>query len=236
MPFVEFMREYIDPEMLRITIPSKTQSRRQEEENKDQKEEKDRGRQRDPITADSSTADDTITYTIDVHCPATISQEDFEACFKLIEITSSADYRNSSIGWSPRKKKDEMRLPPMRYLLLRPPHQEKRDGMPIAGFLSFMVTYEDNRQVLYCYEIHLLPTHQGRGLGQKLMAIFEEIGCRIGLEKGMLTVFRSNQPAIRFYSRLGFGVDEYSPTPRVMRNGTIKEPDYLILSKDFLTR
>lgn len=233
MPFAEFVHDYIHPEMLRITVPSTKQLRQREEEEKGQEQPRE-----DPTTADSSTADDTITYTIDVHCPATISQEDFEACFALIEETSAADYRSSSIGWSPRKKKEEMRLPPMWYLLLRPPRQDNKETKSgaIAGFLSFMVTYEDNRQVLYCYEIHLLPALQGRGLGRKLMAIFEEIGRRIGLEKGMLTVFRSNQSAIRFYTRLGFGVDEYSPEPKVMRNGKVKEPDYLILSKDFPNR
>jgi len=30
---------------------------------------------------------------------------------------------------------------------------------------------------------------------------------------------------------LGYGIDEYSPLPRKLRTGTIKEPDYHILSK-----
>ena len=66
------------------------------------------------------------------------------------------------------------------------------------------------------------------------MSLFEDTGRRIGLEKGMLTVFKANTAALAFYERLGYGVDEFSPEPRELRNGTVKEPDYLILSKSFL--
>lgn len=63
------------------------------------------------------------------------------------------------------------------------------------------------------------------------MLTCEDIGRRVGLEKTMLTVFKSNTKAVRFYKRCGFEIDEYSPQPRKLRNGTVKEPDYLILSK-----
>lgn len=119
----------------------------------------------------------------------------------------------------------EMRLPDMRYLILRPDEGE------VLGFLSFMVTYEDGKEVIYCYEIHLSPATQGQGLGKELMRRFEEIGRRVGLEKAMLTVFKSNAKAVAFYERLGYDVDEFSPSPRTLRNGTVKEPEYLILSK-----
>lgn len=96
-----------------------------------------------------------------------------------------------------------------------------------------MTTYEDGKQVLYCYEIHIHPLLQGQGIGRHLMTLFEETGRRIGLEKSMLTVFRANNAATSFYERLGYSVDEFSPGPRQLRNGTVKEPDYLILSKRF---
>lgn len=102
----------------------------------------------------------------------------------------------------------------------------------VLGFLSFMVTYEDGKEVIYCYEIHLAPMARGRGLGAILMDRMEEIGRLVGLEKAMLTVFKSNEAARRFYQKGGYVVDEYSPQPRRLRNGTIKEFDYEILSKD----
>lgn len=94
-----------------------------------------------------------------------------------------------------------------------------------------MTTYEDGKEVLYCYEIHIQPSLQGRGVGRQLMNLYEETARRIGLEKTMLTVFRANESALAFYERLGYEIDEYSPGPRRLRNGTVKEPDYLILSK-----
>ena len=36
---------------------------------------------------------------------------------------------------------------------------------------------------------------------------------------------------MRFYERLGYEKDEFSPEPRVLRNGTVVEIDYVILSK-----
>lgn len=193
----------------------------------------------DPPT--SETAQQTLP--IDIYTAATIPNADFEACFKLIEMSSSNDYSGSGMGWSPVKKRKEMRLPDMRYLVLRGGGERGRKGeerdsgteedgdMDVMGFLSFMVTYEDAKEVIYCYEIHLAPPAQGMGLGKELMMRYEEIGRRVGLEKAMLTVFKSNARALRFYEKMGYVVDEFSPSPRTLRNGTVKEPEYLILSK-----
>ncbi|KAJ5486118.1 hypothetical protein N7530_000418 [Penicillium desertorum] len=215
---------------------------------------------------DQQQQDTTPTPRVDVYSAATISTADLEACLDLVEQTSSEAYIASSVGWSRPKKRKEMKLPDMKYLILRDmpndssgssrqfPGGKQSDvadnnalsspkesdesvppagtGSPnVLGFLSFMVTYEDGKEVVYCYEIHLSPTARGRGVGKLLMGRMEGIGRAVGLEKSMLTVFKSNEPARRFYERLGYEVDEYSPRPRKLRNGTIKDVDYLILSK-----
>ncbi|EPS30643.1 hypothetical protein PDE_05595 [Penicillium oxalicum 114-2] len=201
---------------------------------------------------ENSLANETDVH-MDVYSTATLSKEDLEACLDLVESTSREDYSASSTGWSRSKKRREMRLPEMKYLILRrrpelpgssslQPSRESsnevqvvkegtRDKRRILGFLSCMVTYEDGKKVMYCYEIHLAAEARGRGLGALLMQRMEEIGRRIGLEKSMLTVFRSNTTARKFYEKGGYEVDEYSPEPRRLRNGTVKESDYLILSK-----
>lgn len=160
---------------------------------------------------------------MDIYTSATISEADLEVCLDLVEETSSAAYASSS-GWSRSKKRKEMKLPDMKYMIVR-------GSGCVTGFLSFMVTYEDGKEVVYCYEIHLAGEVRGQGIGGKLMGRMEEVGRAVGVEKAMLTVFKSNGVATRFYERLGYGVDEYSPGPRRLRNGTVKEPDYLILSK-----
>ncbi len=79
---------------------------------------------------------------------------DFEACFHLIEFTSSEDYKKSKDGWKPRSKKKEMKLLDLKYLLVK-------RGQQVEGFVSFMPTYEDEFPVIYCYEIHLSLALQG---------------------------------------------------------------------------
>ncbi len=119
----------------------------------------------------------------------------------------------------------------MKYLLLLPPTEEAEEVGQIEGFLSFMITEEDGFEVIYCYELHLQPRLQGKGVGRKMMELMEIIGWRVGVEKAMLTVFRSNDRAVRAYGGWGYGVDEFSPEPRKLRDGTVKEPTYVILSK-----
>ena len=159
-----------------------------------------------------------------------------EQCLRLIESTSAESYRNSEMKWSLYKKRKEMHLPDMRYLILvenntNPSILEPR----VAGFVSFMITYEDGKQVVYCYEIHLTSPWQGKGIGKKLMAIVEGVGRRVGMEKSMLTVFKANARAVKMYESIGYREDEFSPGPTKLRNGKVKEPSYVILSKDLRT-
>ncbi|KLJ12240.1 hypothetical protein EMPG_12697 [Blastomyces silverae] len=233
LPLEEFMNRYIPPRIrdFSISVPCKT-----------------------PTITDQERYD---TYTIEIHSSSSIPKTDLESCFLLVKLTSSEMYKHSTTGWSPVKKKNEMKLLDMRYMLLvrsttpgspqpPPPTTTKSEchkildkrartpqtgGRELGGFLSFMVTYEDEIEVLYCYEIHLAPELQHRGLGKMLLGYYEEIGRNIGLQKTMLTVFKANGPAIRFYERLGYGEDEFSPKPMKLRNGHIREYDYMILSK-----
>ena len=174
--------------------------------------------------------DNPMGYILCFETSDTIEDEDFERCFRLIESTCAATYKASSTGWSAAKKRKEMRLLDMKYLLLK---SRRYDGEPksLKGFLSFMLTIEDDHEVIYIYEIHLGKELQGKGVGKWMMGHLEGIGRRAGMEKAMLTVFRSNEGAAQFYEGLGYGVDEFSPGPRKLRGGRVKEADYLIMSK-----
>ncbi|CAG8949717.1 hypothetical protein HYFRA_00004035 [Hymenoscyphus fraxineus] len=57
-----------------------------------------------------------------------------------------------------------------------------------------------------------------------LEAVAEKIP---GTEKVMLTCFRSNEKAMAFYEKMGYGKDEFSPPPRILRNGAIVESEYV---------
>jgi len=156
-------------------------------------------------------------------------------CLWLIESTSGQDYRNSESKWSASRKRKEMRFPDMRYVILVEDQGVGQAEPRVAGFVSFMITYEDGREVVYCYEIHLAEPYQGKGLGKRLMRVVEEVGRKVGVEKSMLTVFSANRRAIKMYEGLGYAEDAFSPAPRQLRNGTVKQASYMILSKDVRT-
>lgn len=165
-------------------------------------------------------------------------QHVLERCFGLIQESSADDYAASEIKWSPTKKRKEMLLPDMRYLVVSEPSHSTSHipGMlPAAskplGFVSFMITYEDGYEVIYVYEIHLAVELRSLGIGKILMNMVESIGRRAAIEKCMLTVFKSNKKAVKWYQHCGYSVDDFSPGPRVLRNGSVKEASYLILSK-----
>ncbi|KUJ23884.1 uncharacterized protein LY89DRAFT_571810 [Mollisia scopiformis] len=165
-------------------------------------------------------------YQITLQTAETLPKTNFDACFNLIECTSGEAYRKSKDGWKPRSKRKEMRLLDLKYLLVKLDDQ-------VEGFLSFMPTYEDEYPVIYCYEIHLSPALQGSGLGRVLMQYLEVIGDKIpGTAKVMLTCFLSNTRGVAFYQKLGYAEDEFSPQPKILRNGTKVAADYVIMSKN----
>jgi ribosomal protein S18 acetylase RimI-like enzyme len=147
------------------------------------------------------------------------------------------------MGWHPKRKWREMGETEMRFLIVRDcGNTEDFDGpeskmetsikdLPISGFCSFMLTHEDGNEVIYIYEIHLKSSAIGTGLGKHLINIVEQVGTSVGVKNSMLTVFRSNTRAVSFYEHLGYGIDEYSPQAKSFRDGTVKEADYLIMSK-----
>jgi N-alpha-acetyltransferase 40 len=101
----------------------------------------------------------------------------------------------------------------------------------LQGFVSFQITTEDSRPCVYLYEIHLQKALRGKGVGQKLMGIFEGVGKNVGVKLAMLTVFTQNEGALRLYERLGYTEWEGSPKAKKLRGGKIKQPTYVILEK-----
>jgi len=83
----------------------------------------------------------------------------------LIELTSRKDYEASAWKWHPAKKLKEMRMPEMRYILVKEQEaSSKNEGgakKEVKAFTSLMPTSEEGEPVVYCYEIHLCPELQG---------------------------------------------------------------------------
>ncbi|KAJ4418053.1 hypothetical protein N0V82_005807 [Gnomoniopsis sp. IMI 355080] len=165
-------------------------------------------------------------YSLSLCQAQNTSEDDLEACFSLVQETSQQDYAASSRGWNPKSKRKEMREPDLRYILV------KDSSGQVRGYISLMPTMEEGEAVVYCYEIHLKPELRGTGLAGLLMGFLDEVASNIEvMEKVMLTVFTCNTRAVKFYEHCGFEVDEISPRRRKLRNGIVKEPDYVIMSK-----
>ncbi|KAK9322906.1 acyl-CoA N-acyltransferase [Lipomyces orientalis] len=155
-----------------------------------------------------------------------LSAAEFTACFELVRNNMIGMYKNSTMGWSSRKKMAEMKERGLVYVLLK-------SSSATVGFISFMVTIEEGECVVYCYELQLPESLRGRGLAKALLSIMEEMAAKAGVPKAMLTVFSSN-PAQHFYSNLGYVPAEHSPRAKNLRNGVVKQPSYYILGKSLL--
>ena len=181
-------------------------------------------------------------FELGYRAASNISNPELQDCLKLVRSTSEDGYKNSSLGWSSKQKLHEMQESDMRFLLVRQASETNSEPAPhdriseMVGFLSFMLTVEDEIEVVYCYEVHLLPSLRGQRIGETLMHIMEDTGRAAGMVKAMLTVFTSNVGARKFYERIGYTLyDEEAPPPRKRLRSRMTEPQkptFVILAKD----
>jgi ribosomal protein S18 acetylase RimI-like enzyme len=94
----------------------------------------------------------------------------------------------------------------------------------LVGFLAFRFLIDSNRPVAYVYELQVVQSCTGRGLGSLLMSELERLCTQLipGISHIVLTCFLHNSVGLRFYKRIGYATDMTSP-----REGT----SYVILSK-----
>ncbi|KAJ3063997.1 N-alpha-acetyltransferase 40 [Podochytrium sp. JEL0797] len=94
-----------------------------------------------------------------------------------------------------------------------------------VGYLYYVACMEDSYDdvdggmngsgkapVIYCIELQTTPEVRNTGLGTVLMEIQEQTGNLLCLRRSMLTVFKKNDGAMRFYKRLGYSPDRISPS------------------------
>jgi ribosomal protein S18 acetylase RimI-like enzyme len=207
-----------------------------------------------------TTQDGERKYTCTFRRTQDLDPQEMEACFRIVEQTSKADYEShAEEGWNEDYKRAEMCEDDMRFILVRQrQHGEKDEGSgsgtqsekdkdsrsdtpaknpddlddAIVGFTSIKLELDPDNEIpqVYIYEIHLKPSVRGLGLGKHLMSLNECIAKNVGLEKSILTVFTCNESAEKMYRGMGYVDDECCPKTRKLR-GKIVRPKYLILSK-----
>jgi len=77
-------------------------------------------------------------------------------------------------------------------------------GEPVA-YASFGVSAEDQAEG-QIHKLYILPEHQGRGLGQRLIEHIADRLVRMDRGRLVLTVNRGNIAAINFYFKMGFTI------------------------------
>ncbi|KAI8637440.1 hypothetical protein BD408DRAFT_353776 [Parasitella parasitica] len=126
-----------------------------------------------------------------------------------------------------------MLAPQARYLIAR----SATEPFDFKGFLHFQMVQEETMDdaimanCAYCYEIQLAQSARNQGLGEYMMNLLSQIGAYWKMDKVMLTVFKANQGAFKFYiKKLGFELDEISPGA-CLPLYKAKKFDYELLSK-----
>eukprot|EP00980_Cylindrotheca_fusiformis_P018781 scaffold6265_cov193-Cylindrotheca_fusiformis.AAC.1 len=152
-----------------------------------------------------------------------IPDTQLKACLSLFEKNMGDLYRNSSWGLNMDEKRGELTHKNARFLLLT-----TADGS-LGGFVHFRFEYDDEdhptRAALYLYEIQIDQEYHRQGIGKKIMGMLETIGTDAEVSHIVLTVFKANETAIKFYEKLDYRIDETDPS-------NFNDPaDYRILSR-----
>jgi ribosomal protein S18 acetylase RimI-like enzyme len=126
-------------------------------------------------------------------------------CFDLTQRNMKEMYIASDWGWNPLKKKREIEDGESRLLLVR-----DNDKGSFVGFMNFRFERMSEDIVLYVYEIQLEQEITRIGLGKQLMILVELIARKWEVDKITLTVLNCNEIAGKFYSYLGYDVEDDS--------------------------
>ncbi|KAL3672849.1 hypothetical protein V7S43_002137 [Phytophthora oleae] len=155
-----------------------------------------------------------------------LSETTREQIVALFESNMKNLYQASEWGYDAAAKRTELFETEARYLLVHD-KSEEASSESLVGFAHFRFVEDDGALVLYLYEVQLAPSVQRHGLGKFLMQLLLLVARKHGMELMVLTVFKSNTSAMRFYrERLGFEIDETSPSACGDNS-----QDYEILSK-----
>ena len=116
-------------------------------------------------------------------------------------------YIDNGWGWKDGEKRNEHRDEMARFLIA------KSEDDKILGFTHFRFLLEGNYEVLYIYELQVAAAGRRHGLGKHMMQICELMARKNAMKKVMLTVFKKNVAAVKFYTKkMKYQIDEISPS------------------------
>jgi len=148
-----------------------------------------------------------------VSCKASVFSEPIKyGIFSLLEVNMIEHYKQAW-GWDRERKWKEMFSPLSHYILVQDNSYGDTD---LVGFVHYQFTWDDEDEpefpVIFCYELQINDKFQKLGLGRLLMEMLLDLSKFWKMDKLMLTCFKSNTDAMRFYEHIGYRVDENSPS------------------------
>uniref|UniRef100_D8PQV5 N-alpha-acetyltransferase 40 n=1 Tax=Schizophyllum commune (strain H4-8 / FGSC 9210) TaxID=578458 RepID=D8PQV5_SCHCM len=94
---------------------------------------------------------------------------------------------NSSWGWHPEQKLDELFHPDARFILVR---RLRDEGLSeVVAYLSFRFDMEEGEEVAYLYEVHVCSSCRRQSLGRILTDQIRRVASHYKMSSVMLTVF-----------------------------------------------
>eukprot|EP00936_MAST-01D_sp_MAST-1D-sp1_P001648 g1648.t1 len=186
-----------------------------------------------------------LDATLEFHTASSMVKTDLDWVCDLTARNMAALYEASDWGWKPKEKREELTHDDARYIIVRakaasaatreaaeaagaeaPP----AEGTPLA-FIHFRFELEGEVEVLYVYDVQLEPAARRKKLGKHLMLVMELCARKWQMQWVMLTVFKNNQDSMSFFSRLGYEIDDTSPSVCYAPTMPESQVDYEILSK-----
>jgi len=170
--------------------------------------------------------DDLSIIILETKRVTSLDEETKTWIFQLLEKNMKDYYHQAEWGWNSENKKTELYEDSAWYLIAR----LQETGEPVA-YSHFRYDMDHDDDVLYCYEIQTEQKMRRKGLGKFMMKVLELLMIKSDLLKIMLTVFKHNEPATKFFKDvLKYEIDETCPYDTVY-----EQFDYEILSR-FNTR
>ncbi|KAL3315167.1 N-alpha-acetyltransferase 40 [Cichlidogyrus casuarinus] len=140
----------------------------------------------------------------------------------LMRANMKTLYEKSSWGWNELEKQAEI-FSDKSWIL-----SCYVKGDELAAFSHFRYVIEDDRAVLYIYEIQVNSLYQGKCIGRNLLRLLESLATKTSMNRLLLTTFKSNKKAQQFFEKFGFSLDYTDPSK------FNEKQDYLIMSKTIL--
>lgn len=176
--------------------------------------------------APSTSTSSRNTFQVSYCATSALTPKQTLKLFEIFESNMKVHYEETW-GWNKNERFKEIFDPASRFIIVSssatmdgendaPPSVKDVDPATIAGYCTYRFCWDDDDEpehpVMYVYELQVHSAHRGLGIGRRLTETTVQIGQALRMWKVMLTCFKRNEQALRFYLQSGFSIDANSPS------------------------